>query len=499
VTDKTDRVYDDIHGLVHLTSAEKAILDSPYFQRLRHIKQLGLAHMVFPGADHTRFSHSIGVLAIAGQVCDKLAPSLEPNEERVIRMAALLHDIGHFPLSHTMETAYSDMEEERPAAQREREDVQPAAAVPAGGVADPFETAPRPMVEPALHEAFGKWIVENTEVPNGITTILKEHEFEPSEIAAIGSAIAGAHQDTFINQLLHSSLDVDQMDYLIRDARNTGVGYGLYDIEYLIDRLIVVSIDDRRLLCVDEPALHTAEHYLLAKHFYWIQILHQKTRFIIEEIAASICRRLLEMESAGLPSFKALQDWAQSPDKFMWFDDSLVASAMRNGVDSADLDEDTRWLIRVLGRRELPKCVCEHQKALDKNDAGKLLGLTQAFENDCNAVASESAIDQLLHRCRIDRFARSIGVARTATEYFGRADMQDVSEVVTDHPEPIRIALRSDRAFSPTHCRRSDDGKRYVSIIEELEGSLIYQLARREVHILRKYGEGQSQGEAPPD
>ena len=486
------RVYDDIHGLVFLAPAEEQIVDSPYFQRLRRIRQLGLAHMVFPGADHTRFSHSIGVLAVAAKVCGKLKADLSPREQDMIRMAALLHDIGHFPLSHTLESAYAAFNKTE-ATQKRARDVE---LKPPQGRRNPHlppDGASRVTVEPALHEEFGKWVVENTDVPGGITRILAENSFNPEEIAGIAAPIAGAHDDTLINQLLRSDLDVDKMDYLLRDARNTGVGYGEYDIEYLIDNMKVVTIDGRRLLCVDQPALHTTEHYLLAKHFYWIQLLFQKTRFIIEELASCICRRLLEAGFPRLPDYQTLKTWAKKPHKFMMFDDDYITAVMRVAEASRKVHEDTKALIRMLRYRELPGLLLEWQASVKKANRTEVGRLKQGFSEACDSVRCVGDAHAVLKRCGLDRFPDAhVGHARTLREYGEEADIS-LRRVLIDHPDPIRIALRSKDAFSPTQVRRSDDGTRWVTIIEQLRGSLMSDLARRDLRILRMYG-GRSTG-----
>src|SRR5574344_671805 len=109
----TEKIYDNVHGFIALTKEEKALLNTAYFQRLNHIKQLGLSYFVFPGAVHTRFSHSLGVLHITEKLIQKL--KIEGCKEfnnskihKIIRLAALLHDIGHYPLSHTIEKSYME-------------------------------------------------------------------------------------------------------------------------------------------------------------------------------------------------------------------------------------------------------------------------------------------------------------------------------------------------------------------------------------------------------
>ena len=127
MAEPTVDIHDDLHGTVHLLPHERKIVDSPWFQRLRGIKQLGLAHMVFPGAEHTRFAHSIGVFHLASRVAERLRAVLNEQDRMELRAAALLHDVGHFPFSHTLEAVYEkrEAEEAQAGAPRIEDWVQP--------------------------------------------------------------------------------------------------------------------------------------------------------------------------------------------------------------------------------------------------------------------------------------------------------------------------------------------------------------------------------------
>ena len=201
--------FDPIYGFIELTEVENKIIHSPYYQRLRWIKQLGFSNYIFPGADHTRFSHAMGVMHISDKmlravgmaVYNTKALDKKTKFHKSVRIAALLHDIGTFPFSHTCEAAYITYGKEN-------------------------NRSNKPKNIPNDHEHLGAYILKNSKEANGITSILKDAGLDPNEISKI---IKGESASILANQLLHSEVDADRMDYLIRDAHYTGVQYGHFD------------------------------------------------------------------------------------------------------------------------------------------------------------------------------------------------------------------------------------------------------------------------------
>jgi len=350
-------IYDDLHGTVHLNPRERRVIDSPWFQRLRRIHQLGVANMVFPGAEHTRFAHSIGVCHLSGRIARQFPSTLKEHEEE-LRAAALLHDVGHFPFSHTLEKVYAEY------ARPTLPNVGAwANGEVAGGPSPPEET---PSDEPPqFHELFGQRVISETTDAQGIATILAqkapgaEAELDPARIAL---TVIAKHESLLLNQIVNSDLDVDQLDYLLRDAKATGSSYGQYDLDYLLECLEVVRVEGIPVLCVHVRGLHVVEHYVLAKYFYYLCILYQKTRHVLEGILCSIAKRLIE---AGLlPTWEALQEQMRTP--WFWsFDDALVLQRMRKAVDQGKVDGDTAAAISMFLNRQLPKVHSEAHYLVD--------------------------------------------------------------------------------------------------------------------------------------
>jgi len=275
-------ISDNIHGTISLTKTEDEIVETAYYQRLRWIKQLGFTFYLFPGATHTRFSHALGVLHVMDRVLKAIGLAVsdeklfnpkvrDPQTEfhRKMRLAALLHDIGTFPFSHTIELAYINHWK------RQRD--------------HGFQL---PM---ANHERLGSHIIQNTDFPGGITPILREGGIDPRDLS---ETIGGNSPLVLANQLLHSDIDADRMDYLLRDAHHTGVKYGVYDLDQLLKSLVAVDYNGQKILCVHESGLNVAEYFLISRFFWYSQIIEDSTGYKFDLIAAKIAEYFLEMGQA---------------------------------------------------------------------------------------------------------------------------------------------------------------------------------------------------------
>lgn len=260
-------IRDPIHTFVRLDSDEREVLDSPPVQRLRHIHQLGLSHLVYPGATHKRFEHSLGVMELAGRVFDVITKeenirhdsvrSIIPNKDgprywrRVIRMAALCHDVGHLPFSH--------------AAERE--------LLPDGWDHE------RLTVEIIRHESMQKlW---NAMTPSLRWMDIAKLAVGPRKFSRYVKKRAketrfSDWEEILAEVIVGDAFGVDRMDYLLRDSHHAGVAYGRFDHYRLIDtlRILPKSYEDSEepALGVEEGGLHSAEALLLARYFMYTQV-----------------------------------------------------------------------------------------------------------------------------------------------------------------------------------------------------------------------------------
>ncbi|WP_352430211.1 HD domain-containing protein [Pyrinomonas sp.] len=256
-----ERIYrDPLHNIIRLRTDSSEgrlmvrLIDSFEFQRLRRIKQLGLALYTYQGAEHSRFAHSLGVLHLMTRILDRLQETHHINEEdrTAARAAALLHDIGHGPFSHVMEKVLG------------------------------FH-----------HEDLTVQAIRSDETEVG--QILRAYQAElPDRVAAI---IEGDFKPAFIAQLVSSQLDVDRMDYLLRDSLMTGAKYGIYDLEWIIKALAVDAENDR--IYVAARGLYAVEEYLQARYYMFRQVYYHRTLRSAEVVLRATLERALELTAQG--------------------------------------------------------------------------------------------------------------------------------------------------------------------------------------------------------
>lgn len=278
-------IRDQIFGNLEFDDIEKRIIDTPEFQRLRRIKQMSVTTLVYPGANHTRFEHSLGTAHLAELIAKKTG--LDEDHTKKIKLYALLHDIGHVPFSH------------------EGEDI----------------------LEKYIgnHEKLGKEKIMNSEIKD----ILGEN-YKPKSIISIGETKQGS--------IVTSDLGADRMDYLQRDALNTGVAYGIIDIDRIVHTLIL----EKGELCISEGGLEAAETLLIARFMMFSTVyLHDTVR-----IATAMLYRAIE---------NSITDGSIEPKEFAVLDDETAIQRM------AKSDKAKKYANALLNR-ELYKEVVSFSK-----------------------------------------------------------------------------------------------------------------------------------------
>ena len=270
-------IRDPVHQTVPFSDVEKPVIDHPIFQRMRWIRQLGLSFLVYPGATHDRFSHMIGAMHLAGRVWDNIAlvsaerlQKLYSKKElayfrQLLRFAALLHDVGHAPFSHVSEKLMPKLGE---------------LEAPKGWYKEwrPHRTAEHEDFSVMMIAALGreKGLPIGEAMAQDIASLL-HHGIKPSPrwTKMYGRKTGNIHR--FLSSLISGEVDVDRMDYLLRDAHYTGVAYGVYDMDHLVRNLGVSLRGKELVLTVDSTAVRAFEDFLLARYHMFLQVYHHKT------------------------------------------------------------------------------------------------------------------------------------------------------------------------------------------------------------------------------
>ena len=315
----TVRIYDELHGFVELGELEQRLVDTLVFQRLRRVRQLSAAFLAYPGAVHTRFSHSLGAMHLAGRIGGRLAKAgLIPEDEvELLRVAALLHDIGHPPMSHTIEMYYKRRFSE------------------------------------ATHERLGyEIIVGDPEV----SEILSTSPYTPREVADLA---VGRHANRVYSMLVSGDLDVDRLDYLLRDAKHTGVAYGMIDLERIVSTLTVAGGG----LALEVKGISALDSFYVARLHMYQAVYYHKTITGFELLLERIYQLLVE--ELGLHRLKTVEGLVKMvrSGEFAYWDDvwllHLIKEAARGNMD---VGAEARRLAGLFLRRRAPQLVADSSK-----------------------------------------------------------------------------------------------------------------------------------------
>ncbi len=279
MSDKKKFIRDSVYGDISLDSFEVRIMDMPQFQRLRRIKQLGLISLIYPGATHTRFEHCVGTMNLGSKLTEEL--DLTSDEIELIRASGLLHDIGHGPFSHVSEGVLS-----------------------------------------FPHEELTKYVVTKTSMRD-----LLEEKFDVNEIVDIVNGKGD------LGPIISGELDVDRMDYLLRDSHNTGVTYGKIDYERLISNLRLENE-----LILDIKGVQAAEGALVSRYFMYPSVYQHHTTRIVN----SMFRRALK---------RTIDDGIIKETDIYKYDDSDIIATFRHSENEYVSDIMSRLDNRIIPKR----------------------------------------------------------------------------------------------------------------------------------------------------
>jgi HD superfamily phosphohydrolase len=389
-------IRDPVHGFVRADPLEAALINSQPVQRLRFIHQLGFTFLVFPGAEHSRFGHVIGAMHLAGRVYDAVcskSDGLLPGgahapERRLTRAAALLHDLGHAPFSHSAEDLF------------------------AGGI-DHEEMTRRLLDSPEIEELFARH-------GDGIGT---------ADVRRLLQG-GGTPTERLLAKIVSGELDVDKMDYLLRDSLFCGVRYGTYDLERLLDTMLPIAdpLTGDWGIGVDEGGVHALEALVMARYYMFTQVYFNTTGKAME-------LHLNEwLQEQGIR-------WAAEPAAFLLQDDVEVWGALRTSASV-----HARALV---GRHHFPVAfeTREHLSSEEKARFEALLPALRERFGTGSLLLSNSAKDpHRLGRSRVlvRRFDGSLEPMEQASQFIRHLTRIDRYRVYTPAPlrEEVAAALR---------------------------------------------------------
>lgn len=360
---------DPIHGFINVSEEELRIINSAPFQRLRNIRQLATTYLVYHGAEHTRFGHSLGVMHLTSRVFDSVieknpllfSSDAEENTKRVawyrqiLRLIGLTHDLGHAPFSHASEELF---------------------------------------VDGKVHEDYTKKIICETEIADYINEIGKrfverygeEYNINPELIWMIyeGKDITNDKfimpDFLFLQSFMDGELDCDKMDYLLRDAHYCGVTYGKYDLNRFVSTLTAYKLEseNKLQLAIERGGVQALEEFVLARYFMFIQVYFHKTRRFLDKALVSCLKEVL-------PNGKYPDD---TNDYISW-DDSRVLSLVSFNEKEA---------VQRFKNRDIMTCVYESKAHAEKSDGLNVKMIFNILQKEFGDNILLDSVDKAAHK-----------------------------------------------------------------------------------------------------
>jgi HD superfamily phosphohydrolase len=327
-------IKDPVHGYVSITEVEKRLIDSYPVQRLRRLRQLAGSEFVYSGANHTRFEHSIGVMHLSGKLTENLNLSqlLSLEEIQTVRMAALLHDVGHGPFSHVFEHLLVKFLNK-------------------------------------THEDMTQWIIQKSELHD----IIGELGYDPKQVGKLAVGNLRIQGKAFMDQIIQSAIDVDKLDFVVRDTYHTGAEYGYVDIFRLIHMLDVLGEN----LSVDVGALSALESFVLARLESFRSIYFHRVGRAAQIMLATAMEAA--KDELGLVDF-------DSPEDYLALDDYAVWTMLKQC-------EGSRGIMEALERRRLLKCAYDRTFHVREKMVPSIFSVDEIRNQMRNKIASEAGVE----------------------------------------------------------------------------------------------------------
>lgn len=346
------RIRCPVHGFIHFSENEKKIIDHWIFQRLRFIRQLALTEYVYPGATHTRFEHSLGVMEMATRMFDSIIskkhdtlleefkeiPELsdEPlaKARTLVRLTALLHDVGHIFFSHASEEV---------------------------------------ILPEKKHEWLSEYILKQNDLLGG--ELEKIYGADISGISGLVADIVSKEittkipQLTLLSDIISGSMDADRTDYLIRDSLHCGVDYGRFDFRRLIECLELEQTEDGKLkIAIDEGGLQSFEALILARYQINTQVYHHRIRSIYDKLL----QNYVSARGSTIPVIDEVDD--NKILSLLKLNDTVILSEIFKDAESNESAEVKKWA-KYIAERKIFRIILDTGFELDDEQSRKFKSL----------------------------------------------------------------------------------------------------------------------------
>ncbi|GIL16624.1 MAG: HD domain-containing protein [Oligoflexia bacterium] len=421
-------IRDPVHGTIEISDAETIVIDTPEYQRLRQIKQLGFAEYSFPGATHNRYLHSIGVTHIAGQAFDQAfkefkfsKSSVKERLRQTLRLAALLHDVGHGPLSHTTEEVMPPLKQLKVDIYKHRKNFKLTNDLRAN------------------HEDYTiKYLTDSD-----LSDVLKKtfSDISPLHVACLIDKTLQVSDDFFhdqgvdfrpiLSQLVSSELDCDRMDYLERDSHFCGTNYGKFDLPWLVSNLIPYEHKGKLYLALNRRALYTFDDFLISRHHMHLMVYFHHKSIIYEEmlnkyLTSEDCTFFLPSDIHEYTSYTDYKLYEHlSQQKNPWAQRLALRKPYKVLIELHNTEESLR-----------PAAI---EKALQREGIDVIWSSSKARLSKYHATSAEDRSSQIFVVDQYDRLDRPAPIDKS-TEIFNRYEGARIIDRLYVAPEDYKKA-----------------------------------------------------------
>lgn len=480
-----DRILDPVHGFVDVTQVEKEIIELPIFKRMQSLKQLSLTNWVFPGAEHTRYMHSLGVMYIADLMAKNLKDEnynliFDDAQRQLIRLAGLLHDIGHYPLSHVTEYVYnSNLLEADNTLLNHNKNIKKKIDKLSSDEVSVEDYMKNRYSKPMHHETIGTKVIQHD---SKIKEIIKRHcpfiDIQDIQDIIVGCVERNPKISAMV-QLIHSEVDADGIDYVMRDATFSGTSYGGFELGLLLRNLVVTTYNGIEIVGVRPKGISVVDQYLVSKYFAYTQVIFNRHVAIFDAMAEIFSKILVDLDCSPYPNSSTLNhhiERHEKNDEYLKFTDRAFWAQLDN-IKKENLEGYVPEYIVKMHEKLL------HYQEFEMAKNGEIIITSNNKKDVCNKL-KESCIYQELLSENEDRLMlfHSKGFTSQIPENEFRRIL-----------DKINLDTTSDEKFIKYNTKRLQEGvaviepQKSLQLLADDSRSIMSHLYGTETYILREY------------
>lgn len=480
-----DRILDPVHGFIDVTQVEKEIIELPIFKRMQGLKQLSLTNWVFPGAEHTRYMHSLGVMYIADLMAKNLKDEnyklrFNDAQRQLIRLAGLLHDIGHYPLSHVTEYVYnSNLLEENNTLLNHNKNIKKKIDKLSSDEISVEDYMKNRYSKPMHHETMGTKVIEcDSKIKEIINRYCPFIDIQDIQDIIVGCVERNPEISAMV-QLIHSEVDADGIDYVMRDATFSGTSYGGFELGLLLRNLVVKTYNGIEIVGIKPKGISVVDQYLVSKYFAYTQVIFNRHVAIFDAMAEIFSKVLVSLDYSPYPKPVTLNQHIkrhEMNDEYLKFTDRAFWTQLDN-IKKENLEGYVPEYIVRIHEKLL------HYQEFDMAENGEIIITSNDKKDVCDKLKESSIYQELLSENE-DKLI--LFHSRGFTSQIPEKKFREILD-------KINLDTTSEEKFIKYNTKRLQEGvaviepQKSLKLLADDPRSIMSHLYGTETYILREY------------